>query len=134
VHGIGTLVPEEIRWIPAATDGRVDHILLRPGTPVTPDSVVLELINPQLDQERRDARLKQQAAEAALQNLRLQIENERLQQQSAAAALEAEYAKAQMQADMNEALSAQRLVSALTLKQSRLDARQWQLRSDLARE
>jgi HlyD family secretion protein len=134
VRGIGTLVPEDIRWIPAATEGRIDRILLRPGTAVTPDSVVLELVNPQLDQELQDARLKQQSAEAALQNLRLQTENERLQQQSAAAALEAESAKAKMQADMNEALSEQRLVSALTLKQSKLDAEQWQVRSELAGE
>jgi HlyD family secretion protein len=134
VRGVGTLVPEDIRWIPAATDGRIDRIVLRPGTPVTPDSVVLELVNPQLDQERQDARLKEQAAEAALQNLRLQTENERLQQQAAAAAADAEYSKAKMQADMNQALSDQRLVSALTLRQSQLDAEQWRVRRELARQ
>jgi HlyD family secretion protein len=134
VRGIGTLVPEDIRWIPAATDGRVDRIVLRPGTPVTADSVVLELVNPQLDQELQDARLKEQAAQAALQNLRLQTENERLQQQAAAAAADAEYSKARMQADMNQALSDQRLVSALTLRQSKLDAEQWRVRSELARQ
>jgi HlyD family secretion protein len=134
VRGVGTLVPEDIRWIPAATDGRIDRIVLRPGTPVTPDSVVLELVNPQLDQERQDARLKEQAAEAALQNLRLQTENERLQQQAAATAADAEYSKARMQADMNQALSDQRLVSALTLRQSKLDAEQWRVRSELARQ
>src|SRR5512139_178204 len=46
VRGLGTLVPEEIRWIPAVTDGRVERILIYPGTPVTPDSVLLELSNP----------------------------------------------------------------------------------------
>src|SRR6478735_12197720 len=50
VRGLGTLVPEDIRWIPATTQGRVEVIRLRPGTPVTPDSVILQLTNPELDQ------------------------------------------------------------------------------------
>ena len=46
VRGLGTLVPEDIRWIPATTQGRVERILLRPGTAVGADSVMLELSNP----------------------------------------------------------------------------------------
>jgi HlyD family secretion protein len=57
VHGLGTLVPEDIRWIPATTQGRVERILLRPGTTVTQDSVILELSNPQLEQEVQEAEL-----------------------------------------------------------------------------
>src|SRR5882762_9744321 len=55
VRGLGTLVPEDIRWIPATSQGRVERILLRPGTAVKADSVILELSNPQLDQELQDA-------------------------------------------------------------------------------
>jgi len=62
VHGIGTLVPEDIRWIPASSDGRVERIVLRPGTAVSPDSVVLELTKPQLDQALEDARRRASAA------------------------------------------------------------------------
>src|SRR5713226_8466132 len=51
VRGLGTLVPEDIRWIPATTQGRVERILLHPGTAVKANSVILELSNPQLDQE-----------------------------------------------------------------------------------
>src|SRR3954465_13890316 len=58
VRGIGTLVPEDIRWIPASTQGRVERIILRPGTAVTADSIILELSNAQLEQEVRDAELK----------------------------------------------------------------------------
>ena len=72
VHGLGTLVPEDIRWIPATTQGRVERILLRPGTVVTADSVILQLTNPELDQEVQDAprmqasaRLRQPEARAA---------------------------------------------------------------------
>src|SRR4051794_8043266 len=59
VRGIGTLVPEDIRWIPSTTQGRVDRIYLRPGTSVRADSVILELTNPQLEQELHDAELKE---------------------------------------------------------------------------
>ena len=46
VRGSGTLVPEDIRWIPATTQGRVERILLRPGAQVEPDTVILELSQP----------------------------------------------------------------------------------------
>jgi HlyD family secretion protein len=134
VRGIGTLVPEGIRWIPATTEGRVERIVLRPGTAVSADSVVLELSNPQLDQEVEDAQLKLQAAEAALANLRVQVQNDLLQQKAATASIDAEYSKARMQAEMNEALARERLVSDLALRQSALDAEQLSVRRDIAVE
>ena len=90
MRGSGTLVPEDIRWIPATTQGRVERILLFPGTAVTADTVILELVNPQLDQELQDAALKVQAAEAALVNLRVQAQNDYLQQKATAANISAE--------------------------------------------
>src|SRR5581483_10506601 len=72
VRGLGTLVPEDIRWIPATTQGRVERILLHAGTRVKADSTILELVNPELDQELQDAQLKAKAAEASLQSLRVQ--------------------------------------------------------------
>jgi HlyD family secretion protein len=134
VRGLGTLVPEDIRWIPATTQGRVEHIILRAGTQVTPDSIILQLTNPELDQEVQDAELKLQAAEAALTNLRVQVQNELLQQRAAAAGIEADYTKAQMQAQMNQALAEKRLVSELVLRQSKLDAEQLGVRRQIARE
>lgn len=109
VRGLGTLVPEDTRWIPATTQGRVERIVLRPGTAVTPASVILELTNPQLDQEVQDAQLKLQSAEATLANVRVQLQNALLQQKATAASIEAEYQKAQMQAEMNNALAADRV-------------------------
>ncbi|HUQ68958.1 MAG TPA: efflux RND transporter periplasmic adaptor subunit, partial [Planctomycetaceae bacterium] len=64
VRGSGTLVPEEIRWIPATTQGRVENILLRPGATVQPDTVILELSNPELQQSVREAQLAYQSAQA----------------------------------------------------------------------
>ncbi len=134
VRGLGTLVPEDIRWIPATTQGRVERILLRPGTTVTPDSVILELTNDQLEPEVQDAELKLQATEASLANLRVQMQNDLLQQKAAAASVEADYNKARMQAEMNEALAKDQLVSDLILRQSKLDADQLAIRRDIAQE
>ena len=134
VRGPGTLVPEDIRWIPATTQARVERIVVRPGTAVQPDSVILELSNPALEQELEEAQLRLRAAEAGLANLRLQVQNELLQQRAAAAGIDADYAKAQMQAEMNEALAARQLVSALSLRQARLDADQLAVRREIAHE
>src|ERR1051326_3616443 len=64
VRGLGTLVPEEVRWIPALSDGRVEKILARPGTSVKADTVLVELSNPEVEQEAVDARFQVKAAEA----------------------------------------------------------------------
>jgi HlyD family secretion protein len=134
VRGLGTLVPEDIRWIPAQTQGRVERIILRPGVTVTPDTEILELSNDQLQQELQDAELKLKASEASLANLRVQVQNDYLQQKATAANVEADYNKAKMQAEMNEALAKDQLVSALILKQSQVDADQLKVRSEIAKD
>ena len=75
VRGSGTLVPEDIRWIPATTQGRVERILLRPGAEVTPDTVILELSNPDLQQAVKDAQLAFQSAQAAFVNRKADLES-----------------------------------------------------------
>jgi HlyD family secretion protein len=122
VRGPGTLVPEDTRWLPATTDGRVERILLRPGATVEANSVILELSNPQVEQEAIDARLALQSALAALDNLRAQLQSELLTQEAAAAALDAEAQQARMEYDANEALAEKKLVSQLILRQSQIRA------------
>jgi HlyD family secretion protein len=134
VRGQGTLVSEDLRWIPATTTGRVERILLRPGTRVAADSVILQLSNPSLEQELEDAQLKLRAADASLTSLRVQLDDDELQQRATAATIEADYKKAAMQADVNEQLAAQRLVSELVLKQSKLDAEQLAVRNRIAQQ
>jgi HlyD family secretion protein len=134
VRGLGTLVPEDIRWIPATTQGRVERILLRPGTQVKPESVILELSNPQLEQELVNAELQLQSAEASLANLRVQVQNELLSQRATAASIEADYKRAEMQVQMNEALAKDQLISQLQLRQSQLDAQQLSVRNKIAQE
>ncbi len=122
VRGLGTLVPEDTRWLPATTDGRVERIVLRPGAVVQPDSVILELSSPQVEQEALNARLALGSAEAALENLRAQLQNDLLTQQAQVASIESDFKQAQMDAEANDALAKQRLVSALLQKQSQLRA------------
>jgi HlyD family secretion protein len=122
VRGLGTLVPEDTRWLPATTDARVERILLRPGALVSAGSVILELSNPQVEQEALNARLALRSAEAALENLRVQLQNDLLTQQAQVANVEAEYKQAQMDAEANDALAKQQLVSSLIQRQSQLRA------------
>src|SRR5215510_10069298 len=72
VRGLGTLVPEDIRWLPSQTDGRVERIILRSGAQMGPNSVILELSNPQVEQEALNAKLALTSAQAALENLKVQ--------------------------------------------------------------
>ena len=119
VRGLGTLVPvdEARRWIPASTQGRVERIVLRPGAIVTPDTVVLELSDPQLQQSLSDAEQQLRATEADFNSLGARLASDRLTQRSVAATVEAEYASAKLDQEVNEDLAKDGLVSALTLKQ-----------------
>ena len=134
VRGLGTLVPEDTRWIPAVTDGRVERILLRPGAHVTADSVILELSNPQVQQEAVTAKLALESAEAALANLRVQLQNDLLAEEAQVAALESDYTQARLDAETNEELSKRKLVADLILKQSRAKADALQTRVELEKK
>ncbi len=134
VRGQGTLVPEDIRWIPATTQARVERIRLRPGTTVDASSVILDLSNPQLEQELREAELKLSGEEASLANLRVQSQNEALAQEAATANIEADYKKAVLQAEANEQLAKKGIVADIVLKQSKLDAEQLSSRYAIAKK
>ena len=134
VRGLGTLIPEEVRWIPALSEGRVERILIQPGTPVEADSVILELSNPQLDLDALDASWQLKAAEAEYINLKVRLESQRLDQVAAAATVEAGQKQARLQADADEALSQQGLVSDLTLKISQSRAEEMTTRLGIEKQ
>lgn len=119
VRGSGTLVPEEIRWIPATTQGRVERIVLRPGAQVQPGTVILELSNPELQQSVMEAQLAYSSAQAAYQNRKAETESQLLSQQSQVAGIEANYKNALLTLQANEQLAKDQLISAIALKQSR---------------
>lgn len=119
VRGAGTLVPEDIRWIPATTQGRVERILIRPGAQVTPETVILELSNPDLQQLVTEARLAFQSAEANYENRKAELESALLAQQAATAGIEASYKQAALDLEANEQLLKDGLVSELLVRQKR---------------
>ena len=117
VRGSGILVPENIRWIPATTSGRVEKLVLRPGAQVTPSTVILEMSNPDLQQQVMDAQLAFRSAEAALENRRASLQSDLLAQESALATAESNYSQAKLTLSANEELFKSGLISALQLKQ-----------------
>lgn len=128
VRGPGTLVPKQIRWITTSVEGRVEARLLEPGVHVQPDSVILELINPQLEQQLEDARLALGAAEARLADLRVQLESDLLNQQAQAAAIESDYQESRLEVEANEELATDGLIPDIDLKRSRIREQQLERR------
>src|SRR5437016_12726655 len=120
VRGLGTLVPEEIRWIPANTEGRVEKILVRPGTQVEPNTEILEINSPELEQAAHDAELQAKAAEAELTTLRANVQRELLDQESNTAKVRSEYEQAKMERQTNDQLAKNGLVADLTYKTSKV--------------
>lgn len=128
VRGAGVLAPEEIRWVPATTDGRVERIVEEPGVSVHPDTVLIEISNPELLQIARNAELQLSAAEADLRTRQYQIERELLSQEAATAAARADYEEARSRAGADAELAQAGLVSALMLQFSRGKAQQLSVR------
>jgi len=124
VRGSGTLVPEDTRWIPANTQGRVERIVLRAGANVTPDSIILELSNPELEQTVMGDQANLRAAQANLESRKADLDSALLNQSAAAARVESEYRQAALQLEANESLYKDKLISELQLKQSRSQAQE----------
>lgn len=134
VRGLGTLLPEEIRWIPATADGRIDRIPVLPGTAVKPDTLLLQLSNPQLQQEELDAKWKLKAAEADFKNLQVQLESQVLSQKSEVAKAQSEYNQARMQSETDAALNKLGVISDLSLKVSKSKSQELETRDDIERQ
>jgi HlyD family secretion protein len=115
VRGLGTLVPvdEARRQLPAATQGRVERIVLRPGAIVEPDTVILELNDPQVQQAMSDAEQQMRAAEADYHSLEAQLGTDRLTQRAAAAQIGADRDAAKAQYEVDDKLFKEGLQSAL---------------------
>ncbi len=118
VRGTGKLVPEQIRWITPVTSGIVDRLVLRPGAKVKPDTVVIELSNRELEQQALEARLSFDAARARHGSRQVELQSQVLAQQAGLAMVEAELSQAMLQAEADEELAADGLVSQIQLRQS----------------
>ncbi len=118
VRGTGSLVPEVIWWIPAATAGRVERILVLPGAMVKADTVLLELSNPELELDAVNAQWQTKLAQAELAALEVTLQNELLALQASVARLEADYREALLQEEVDKELHGNGLISEQRLKLS----------------
>ena len=120
VRGNGTLVPDVTRWVPAPADGRVEKILLKAGVEVDSSTVIVELSNPQMEQQAADTDFQVKAAEADQENLKVRMETEAMTQKSNIATINAQYSQAKLTLDAEEKLLAEHLVAELNVKISRV--------------
>jgi HlyD family secretion protein len=120
VRGLGTLVPREdaIRQIPAQTEATVVRILVLPGSTVKPDTVLLELADPQATQQALDAELALKGARADLSNTQVKVQSDLMAQKSAAATVSADYNQAQRQAKTDKSLYGLGVISGLAYNSS----------------
>lgn len=134
VHGLGTLVPEDIRWIPAQTNSTVQRIVLRPGAIVHPNSIILELIDPQLQRDLLDAEYQLKGAQADYANLKVQVNSALMNQKSTEATVRSDYEQAKIQHEVDDKLAKEGIGSDVTAKLSQVKAEQLAIRLQLEAE
>jgi len=134
VRGLGTLVPETTRIIPAATEARVEQRLMLAGTKVKADTVILVLSNPQLEQQNVTAEYQLKAAEAQYGNLKAQLENQLMALRSTAAGVRSAYHVAQMQSDADESLYKQGVGPKINFEKSLVAATELKAQNELAKK
>jgi multidrug efflux pump subunit AcrA (membrane-fusion protein) len=134
VRAPGTLVPEHVRLVSALTAGRVEQMLVRPGTAVEAGTVLLEMSNPDVQLQQLEAERQLGAAEAQLVSLRTQLEAGSLQQQAAVATVTSEFNDARRNAEVFEALDKKGMSSAVEVARARDRARELAERQSLERQ
>jgi HlyD family secretion protein len=131
VRGLGTLVPEEFRWLPATTDASVEKILIWPGTKVEAGDVILELTSPELEQSAHEAESKAKGAEAELATEKATLQRELLDQESKSAVAHSAYEQAKMERQTNDQLAKNGLVAELVYKTSKIKEEECQKSDDI---
>ena len=134
VRGLGTLVPEEIRWIPANNDGIIEEVKVRAGDKVAAASIILVMSNPDVQQRTTDAELQLKGSEADLANLRATLQKEILDQQAQQANVESEYNKAKLEFEANQELSKDGLIADLLVKKSEFTARELASKNEMEKK
>ena len=133
VRGPGSLVPREdrIRLIPAQTEATVVRIRVLPGAHVTADTVLMDLVDPQLEQELLDAQLQVKGAQADYSNVRARLESDLMTQKAGAATVGADQAQAALQAQTDKSLYDLGVISGISYSASKGKADELNLRNNL---
>ena len=136
VRGIGTLVPREdrIRLIPAETEATVVRLRVLPGAHVEPDTIIMDLTDPQLQQELLGAQLDVRAAKVEYLNLEAKLQSDLMTQRAGAATVTADHSQAQKQAQTDEALYKLGVISGLTYSASQGKADEMKTRDGIEGE
>ena len=134
VRGLGTLVPEDIHWIPAQTAARVDKIVIRPGHLVKPDTVILEMSNPETQRDLLDAEYLLKAAEADYSNLKVQIDSDLMTQKANEANVRSDFEQTHLQHDVDEKLYKEGIAADVTRQLSKVKEDQLAIRLKLEGE
>ena len=134
VRGLGRLVPQDMRWITSRTSGRVEEKLVQSGAAVEPETVILRLSNPELEQQYLNAQLELKAAEAELTSTRVRLQSDLLSMKSAYVQLQEQTEMALLEQEINNQLFADGLVSDLVRKRSELSAHHLQSRVKMEAE
>ena len=136
VRGPGTLVPREdrIRLIPSETEATVVRLRVLPGAKVEPDTVLMDLVDPTLQQELLDAQLALKGAEADYINTRAKVQSDLMDQKAAGATVNADYSQAQLQAKTDKSLYDLGVISGLTYSASKGKADELTTRNDLEKQ
>jgi len=134
VRGLGTLVPETVWVLPAATDGRVEKRYLLPGTPVKADTVILDLTNPQLQQEALDAEYQLKGAQASYEQTKADLQNQLMDKRTQAASVSSQYRTAEMTKDADERLGKLGLKAELDVQTAEVQAEELAKENDLAQQ
>jgi HlyD family secretion protein len=134
VRGPGVLQPREARWLSTRVEARVDRVLVRAGETVEPDTVIVQLSNPEVERAADAAALEVAAARAEYAAARLELESQRLDRRSSLAEARATAESARLQAVAEERAFEQGAVSQLQHARSRIEAEQLAERADIEQQ
>ena len=134
VRGLGTLVPEEVRFIPATSDSIIEERKLRAGETVTPNSIILVMSNPDVQQRAIDAELQLKGAEADLANLQATLQSQILNQQVAQASVESDYNRAKLDFEANRELAKDGLIADVILKKSQVTTQELAAKNEMEKK
>jgi len=132
----GTLVPREdsIELIPAQTDATVVRIRVLPGAKVTPDTILMDLADPQLEQELLNAKLAMKAAQADYKSLQATLESTLMDKKTAAAQVNSDYTQDQLQAQTDKALYDLGVIAGIAYNKSKNTADQLTVQHKLSQQ
>lgn len=134
VRGLGTLVPDTIHVISAPVDGVVKQRYFLPGTPVKANTIVLDLTNPQLEQEQLDAEYQLKGAKATYEQTKALLENQLMDKRTTAAGISSQYRTAQLEREKQEKLFSDGIAPDIDVKKARVAEEELAKENDLAQK